>query len=166
LFFNNLIIVPKSCIPDVLFRNHDIPLAGHMGINRIPKLVNRNFYWKHWHNDVRNYVMSCPTCQQMKHSTKPKNTFLTPIPIKKCPWQSIEIDFLTDLYSSKFKNTCSIMVVCDRLIKMTHFCSINWYSYSWLCHSRSYGICFLYPWISKRNYHRPSVKMWLFPITL
>ena len=121
LFFNNLIIVPKSCIPDVLFRNHDIPLAGHMGINRTLELVSRNFYWKQWHRDVRNYVRSCPTCQQMKHSTKPKNTFLTPIPIKKCPWQSIEIDFLTDLYSSKFRNTCSIMVVCDRLTKMTHF---------------------------------------------
>ncbi len=121
LFFNNLIIVPKSCIPDVLYRYHDIPLAGHMGINRTLELVSRNFYWRLWYKDVRNYVRSCPVCQQMKHSTKPKNTLLTPIPIKKCPWQSIEIDFLTDLYSSKFRNNCSIMVVCDRLTKMTHF---------------------------------------------
>jgi len=92
-------VVPKFCIADVLFRNHDIPIAGHMGINKTMELVSRNFYWKRWQLDVRNYVRFCPICQQMKHSTKPKSALLTPIPIFKCPWQSIEIDFLTDLFS-------------------------------------------------------------------
>ena len=121
LLFKNLIVVPKSCILDVLFRNHDISITGHMGINKTLKLVSRNFYWKRWQSDVKNYVRSCPICQQMKHSTKPKSALLTPIPIAKCPWQSIEIDFLTDLYSKRFRNTCSIKVVCDRLTKMAHF---------------------------------------------
>ncbi|OUM58215.1 hypothetical protein PIROE2DRAFT_16572, partial [Piromyces sp. E2] len=30
LFFKNLTVVPKFCISDVLLRNHDIPIAGHM----------------------------------------------------------------------------------------------------------------------------------------
>eukprot|EP00833_Pecoramyces_ruminatium_P016496 jgi/Orpsp1_1/1190528/evm.model.d7180000079564.2 len=104
LFKNELVVVPKSCITDVLQRHHDIPLAGHMGIGRTMELIKRNFYWKNWQADVRRFIRSCSICQQMKHSTKKKSPYLTPFPINKCPWRSIEIYFLTDLRSAKFRN--------------------------------------------------------------
>ena len=113
------IIVPKSLQTDILKKSHDDPLSGHQGIHRTIEQLSRHYYWKQMHQDVKEYVRSCPTCQQMKSQNRAKSGLLQPIPIPERKWQQITTDLVTDLPES---NGCTaIAVFVDRLTKMVHF---------------------------------------------
>ena len=120
LLFNNLICVPLALRHQVLSSHHDYAAAGHLGIQRTAELVSRNFYWPGWEKDIRNFVKSCKICATMKASKHKTYGKLIPLRIPDCPWQVVEIDFITNIYSSKFDSEFSIMVSCDRLTKMVH----------------------------------------------
>ena len=56
----------------------------------------------------------------IKAGKKDQYGLLKPLPIPTTPWHSISVDFITDLPDTH-KGMNSIMVVVDRLTKMTHF---------------------------------------------
>lgn len=62
---------------------------------------------------VKNYVHGCAVCQQTKINTHPTVPPLMPIPAEKnaLPFQTISIDFITDLPKSRIYD--SLMVVAD-----------------------------------------------------
>ena len=64
--------------------------------------------------DVCNFVKSCKVCATMKASKHKTYGELIPLSIPDCPWQVVEIDFITNIYSSKSDAEYSIMVSCDR----------------------------------------------------
>ncbi len=66
-------------------------------------------------NDIRRYVrgsQECATAKTPHHL--PSGKFL-PLPIPRCPWSHLEVDFVTDLPASD-GNTC-ILVTVDRFSK-------------------------------------------------
>jgi len=125
LLYNDLIWIPKILRSNVLQLHHDYAAAGHLGITKTCELINRNFFWPHWREDVRKYINSCPVCSSMKASKHRPYGKLIPLPIPDCPWQVIEIDFITNVYSSFYQKEFSIMVACDRLTKMVHLSAIE-----------------------------------------
>ncbi len=68
---------------------------------------------------LQEYVKSCDTCVRSKAPRHRPFKLLQPLPIPSRPWGSIAMDFITDLLIIRTKN--SILVVVDRLTKMTHF---------------------------------------------
>ena len=120
LFYKNLLYVPDgSSRLQVLEHCHDAPMAGHFGIAKTMELVKRSFWWPHLQNFVEDYVRTCDTCCRAKIPRHHPYGLLQPLPPPSKPWQSISMDFITDLPLSKGFDT--ILTVVDRFTKMAHF---------------------------------------------
>ena len=72
-------------------------MAGHFGIQKTLELVSRAFWWPKLHNFVEEYVHTCDTCCRTKMPCYHPYGLLQPLPITTKPWQSISLDFITDL---------------------------------------------------------------------
>ena len=68
---------------------------------------------------VKEYVMGCDMCQQMKNC--PQQPFGPLVP--NGPWEIISMDLIMQLPESNSYNT--ICVIVDRLTKRAHFIPIN-----------------------------------------
>ena len=83
------------------------------------ELVTRNYWWPGIIKEVKRYVERCNQCQRMKNRVEMPAGKLRPNQIPERPWQHISVDFITKLPVSKGYD--SILVVCDRFSKMSHF---------------------------------------------
>ena len=113
-----LMMVPHELRQKTLVENHDVPAAGHVGINRTVDLIKRNYWWRGIWGDVAAYVWSCLVCQRMKSDNRKKAGEMQPIPLPEGAWQQITTDLVTDLPESGGKTAIAVFV--DRLTKMTH----------------------------------------------
>ena len=68
---------------------------------------------------VEDFVRTCDTCCRAKMPRHHPYGLLEPLPIPSKPWQSISLDFITDLSVSKGFN--AILIVVDRYTRMAHF---------------------------------------------
>jgi len=83
------------------------------------ELVTRNYWWPGVTRDVGKYVEECDLCQRMKNWTEELAGKLKLSEVPKKPWSHLIVDFITKLLVVAGKDV--ILVVCDRLSKMTHF---------------------------------------------
>lgn len=67
-------ITDPDLIQQVLKDYHDSPIAGHPGFQRAYEKIRTFFYWDNMKNDIRNYIRSCPVCQQSKTDFKPNKS--------------------------------------------------------------------------------------------
>ena len=51
------IVVPMKCRSAVLCLVHDIPLSGHLGVEKTKDRILKNYYWPGIFKDVANYVV-------------------------------------------------------------------------------------------------------------
>ena len=67
LYYKERVVVPsqKSLIQELLYLYHDDQFSGHWGIDKTKELLERKFYWPSLATDVREYVLSCQTCQNI-----------------------------------------------------------------------------------------------------
>ena len=81
--------------------------------------MTRNYWWPEVTRDVGKYMEGCDLCQRMKNRTEELAGKLKLSEVPKRPWLHLTVDFITKLPVVAGKNV--ILVVCDRLSKMTHF---------------------------------------------
>jgi len=87
------------------------------------ELVTRNYWWPGVTRDVGKYVEGCDLCQRMKNRMEELAGKLKLSEVPKKPWSHLTIDFITKLLVVAGKDT--VLVVCDRLSKMTHFVAMT-----------------------------------------
>jgi len=104
---------------EIIRLHHDTPIAGHGGQWKMVKLVTRNYWWPGMTKEVKRYVEGCDQCQRMKNRVERPAGKLRPNEVPERLWQHISVDFITKLPMSKGHD--SILVVCDRFSKMSHF---------------------------------------------
>jgi hypothetical protein len=80
-------------------------------------VLHKHFYWPNLRQDVNKYIISCIACAIAKPAIK-KQGLYTPLPIPEKPWESISMDYMYGLSSTKQGNDC-VFVVIDRFSKMT-----------------------------------------------
>ena len=121
LLFDNLVYVPQdtNIQLDILKMFHDSPVSGHLGSAKTLELISRQFYWPGIRRFVKRYIFNCSICKRAKTSRQEPSGHLLPLQIPERPWSSISMDFITGLPVSNGHN--SILVVVDRLSKMSHF---------------------------------------------
>ena len=120
LFFKKLVYVPDgSCRLQIVQNCHDTHTAGHFGSTKTLDLVQRSFWWPHMRRFVDDYVRTCDACCRAKIPRHHPYGLLEPLSIPSKPWQSICLDFITDLPVSKGFD--AILTVVDRYTKMAHF---------------------------------------------
>ena len=115
------VYVPKNeeLRTEVIQLHHDVPAAGHGGRWKTVELVTRNYWWPGVMRDVGRYVEGCDLCQRMKNRTEELAGKLKLSEVPEKPWMHLMVDFITKLPMVAGKD--AILVVCDRLFKITHF---------------------------------------------
>ena len=104
---------------EVIWLHHDVLAAEHEGRWKIVELVMRNYWWPGVTRDVGKYVEGCDLCQRMKNRIEKPAEKLKLSEVPKKPWVYLIVDFITKLLVVAGRDV--ILVVCDRLSKMTHF---------------------------------------------
>jgi hypothetical protein len=79
-------------------------------------VLQKHFYWPKLQQDVDKYIKSCIACAIAKLTTK-KQGLYTPLPTPKKPWESISMDYMSNLPSTKRGNDF-VFVVVDHFSKM------------------------------------------------
>jgi hypothetical protein len=111
------IYVPSSEHTKMIWNAHYSQVVGHFGIKNIVEVLQKHFYWPKLRQDVDNYIRSYTTCTIAKPTTK-KQGLYTPLPTPNMPWESISVDYMSGLPSTKRGNDC-VFVVVDHFSKMT-----------------------------------------------
>ena len=125
------IYVPKNVELrlEIIQLHHDVPVAEHGGRWKTVELVTRNYWWPEVMRDVGRYVEGCNLCQRMKNRTEEVVGKLKLSEIPEKPWTHLTVDFITKLPVAAGKD--AILVVCDRLSKMTYFVATTCYGTLW-----------------------------------
>jgi hypothetical protein len=92
--------VPKDLIQTVLESEHNSRIAGHFGQDKTIELIRRHFWWPKMDETIIDYIQSCVECQKNKTAYHLKYGLLQPLELPYAPWQSIAMDFITDLPES------------------------------------------------------------------
>ena len=102
----------------ILFENHNHPMARHPGIKETTRKVLLHHYWPGIKTFITNYVKGCENCQKYKINCHPFKPPLQGISAAKSnqPFFQISMDLITDL--SKSQENGSILSIMDHgLIK-------------------------------------------------
>ncbi|KAL0463297.1 UNVERIFIED_CONTAM: Transposon Tf2-11 polyprotein [Sesamum latifolium] len=120
----NRLYVPKGgdLRKSLISECHDTLWAGQQGEERTYVLVQRAYYWPQMPDDVETYVRTCLICQQDKADHQKKAGLLQPLPIPTRPWESVSMDYISEL--PKVGDLGSIIVVVDRLSKYATFTAV------------------------------------------
>ena len=115
------IYVPKDreLRVEIIWLHHDMLAVGHGGQWKTVELVTRNYWWPGVTRNIRKYIEGCDLCQRMKNRTKEMAGKLKLREMPEKLWTHLTVDFIMKLPVVVEKDT--ILVVCDRLSKMTHF---------------------------------------------
>lgn len=91
---DNLLVIPKHLVLEILHSHHSEPLAGHLGMNKTYSKISKRYYWVGMQKDVEKFVKTCPVCQNRKgaQNKKPQG-LLQPIPVGT-PFERVGIDML------------------------------------------------------------------------
>lgn len=121
LLHKSLVYIPQDddIRVEIVRQHHDVPLAGHPGVEKTLELLSRNYYFPGMATYVKNYVTTCDPCSRGKTPRHQKHGELAPIPVPSSPWRGISCDFIVDLPMSKGFD--SLLVFVDRLTKMAHY---------------------------------------------
>jgi hypothetical protein len=121
VLYKGLICVPndETIKQSILEEYHDLPAAGHFGVAKTFELVTRNFHWQGIRKYVKKYVSGCDVCHRNKSYHHKPYGMLSPLPIPDGPWQSVSVDFITQLPESN--GHTAICVFVDRFSKMALF---------------------------------------------
>jgi len=119
LYRGNLLWIPKGLVQRILESEHDTKVAGHMGQDKTIELIRQNFWWPKMNERIIDFVRSCPECQKNKASRHQPYGLSSPLELPYAPWQSIVMDFITELPLSE--GCDQLWVVIDQFTKMAHF---------------------------------------------
>ena len=105
--------MPTDYRKDLLQLAHEVPLAGHLGINKTYDKLIRHFYWPGIKTSTKKFCNSCDTCQK---AGKPKPGIaiapLKPITIKERPFERVIMDCVGRLPRTKSGNRYLLTIMC------------------------------------------------------
>ena len=111
------VYVPKDekLRAEVIWLHHDVSVAVHRGRWKTVELVTRNYWWPGIIRDVE----ECNLYQRIKNRMEKLAEKLKLSEVLEKLWTHLIVDFIMKLLVVAGKDI--ILVVCDRLSKMTHF---------------------------------------------
>ena len=92
---------------------HNIPLAGHLGVNKMPGCVLNHFYSPGVCRNVKHFCRSCHTCQVVGNpNQKPRVVPLKPVPVAKEPFSHVIVDCVGPLPKTYEGNQYRLTIMC------------------------------------------------------
>ena len=138
LWHDDCLYVSSNLKENVIRANHDNLLIEHFEVKRILKLIRRKYYWSNQKRDdqqnvehdfnmraqIKEYCETWVICKRSKTSRHKSYEKLFFFPVFEFKWIDFTMNFVTDLLESRAWNEAiydSILVVVNRLTKMTHY---------------------------------------------
>ena len=107
------IVVPNCYRQEILHMAHELPVAGHLGINKTQDRILQHFFWPGLRRDVAEFVKTCHTCQMVgKPNQKIKPAPLQPIPAIGEPFSKVIIDCVGPLPNTRSGNNYLLTIMC------------------------------------------------------
>ena len=108
------IILPQRYRHETISVAHDIPLAGHMGVNKTNERILSHFFWPGIRRSVAEFCKTCHACQVVgKPNQKIKRAPLHPIPAFEEPFSKIIIDCVGPLPKTRSGNEYLLTIMCS-----------------------------------------------------
>lgn len=103
----------------IIYELHDASYSGHPGIQKTQKAIHALYWWPKWATEVKEYVLTCASCQRNKSTNQKPAGLLQPLAIPRHKWASVSMDFITQLPPTGGPvRYDAIVVFVDRLTKM------------------------------------------------
>uniref|UniRef100_A0AAR2JBB0 Gypsy retrotransposon integrase-like protein 1 n=1 Tax=Pygocentrus nattereri TaxID=42514 RepID=A0AAR2JBB0_PYGNA len=80
------IVIPKSLRAEILKKIHD----GHQGLTKCRDRANSSVWWLGLSAELKETVMQCHTCQELRRTQQKEPLISTPLPGR--PWKRIALD--------------------------------------------------------------------------
>ncbi|GBG72349.1 hypothetical protein CBR_g11926 [Chara braunii] len=111
----------RLCVPNreslrSLFLGECHDATGHFGFKKTAANLLQQFWWPTMLRDAKLYVETCQVCQRDKPRTQAPLGLLKPLPIPERPGESLSMDFMDTLVTSK-SGMRHIFVIVDRFSK-------------------------------------------------
>ncbi|GBG86010.1 hypothetical protein CBR_g40823 [Chara braunii] len=110
------LVVPSSERLCSLFLGECHDATRHFGYKKTSVNLVHRFWWPGMLDDEKKYVETCQVCQRDKPQTQAPLGLLKPLPIPAGPGQSVSMDFMDTLVTSK-SGKRHIFVIIDRFTK-------------------------------------------------
>jgi hypothetical protein len=91
-------------------------MTRHFGVEKTVVILQKQFYWSKLQQDINKYIKSFISYAISNLAIK-KQGLYTPLPTLERPWESISMDYMSSLPSTKNENYY-VFVVVDQLSKM------------------------------------------------
>jgi len=108
--------IPSSEQVKMIWGSHYSRVARHFDIEKTVVMLQNHFYWLKLRQEVNKYIRFCTACVISKPTTK-KQALYTSLPTFDRPWESISMDYMSSLPSTKWGKYCVFFVV-DRFSNM------------------------------------------------
>ncbi|KAA3473441.1 reverse transcriptase [Gossypium australe] len=121
-----LVCVPRNdeLIQKILHEAHSGCLSVHPGSTKMYNNLRKWYWWPSMKKDISEFVSRCLICQQVKAEHQVPLDLLQPIIVLEWKWDSITVDFVTDLLLSPRRKD-AVWVIVDRLTKSAHFIPVQ-----------------------------------------
>ncbi len=96
--FREVLVLPRSMRERVLVLGHD--RNGHLGVEKVSRLIGRYFVWPGMAKDIIEYCRSCERCQ-LKSKHKPRRAPAVDRPVLSEPFEHVAIDLVGPLPKGK-----------------------------------------------------------------
>jgi hypothetical protein len=117
LFHLGHLCVPASECAKMIWESHYCQMAGDFGVEKTLVVLQKHFYWPKLRHDISKYIRSSTSCAITKTTIK-KQGLCTLLPTLEKPRESILMDYIFVLPSTKQGNDC-VFVVVDQFAKMS-----------------------------------------------
>ena len=105
------LVLPKACRKAVLELGHEIPLTGHLGVQKTRQCILRRFYLPTVFKDIEEF---CKCCEKFQKTTNRKDppAPLIPLPILMELFKKMAMDIIGPLPRNRSGNRY-VLVMCD-----------------------------------------------------
>jgi len=94
------ICVPSSEQVKLILEYHYSRVVRHSSVEKTVAMLQKHFYWSKLRQEVNKYIRFYTACAIAKPTTK-KQGLYTPLPTPDRPWESISMDYMLRLSSTK-----------------------------------------------------------------
>ncbi|GBG86701.1 hypothetical protein CBR_g41764 [Chara braunii] len=121
---NKRLCVPNSESLHSLFLGECHDATGHFGYKKTATNLLQRFRWPTTMRDAQLYVETCQVCQRDKPRTQAPLGLPKPLPISERPGESLSMDFMDTLITSK-SGMRHIFVIVDRFSKYARLVAMS-----------------------------------------
>ncbi|GBG62952.1 hypothetical protein CBR_g34652 [Chara braunii] len=122
--WNKRLCVPNREFLRSLFLGECHDATGYFGFKKTAANLLQRFWWPMMMRDAKLYVETCQVCQRDKPCTQAPLGLLKPLPIPERPGESLSMDFMDTLVTSK-SGMRHIFVIGDRFSKYARLVAMS-----------------------------------------